>query len=91
MERPTADILYSDEVITIVLCPYCKGKHKHGDLWGANDARQSHCKQGEYLLGNPITDAYLFQAIKEKRDMSERKRRHYQATKASRNSAPGVS
>jgi len=76
MQRPHAEILYSDPEICIVLCPYCKQKHKHGDLWGADDARSSHCRKGEYLLGNPISDAELFAAIKLRRYTVEQKRKY---------------
>ncbi len=79
--RPTASILYADEEICVVLCPYCKEKHKHGQLWGENDARSSHCRRGEYILGDAIENKVLFQALKNYRYEQLKKTRQYKAQK----------
>lgn len=77
MERPKADILFADEVLCIVLCPYCHGKHKHGEISGPNDARASHCQKGEYVLGDLIKDVDLFNALKRRRYDLQVKKQQY--------------
>lgn len=81
MERPKADILYADESMCIVLCPYCHSKHKHGEIWGPNDARASHCAKGEYMLGDSIKDIELFNALKRRRYELQQKKAQYQKRK----------
>jgi len=34
---------------TIVLCPYCNKKHKHGKIMKP-EHRSSHCNKGDYLI-----------------------------------------
>ena len=82
----TAPCIHIDDVHVIVICPYCFKTHKHGS--GVLGPRMSHCGVGEYLIGMPMTDTAVHQAIKQhKAKISALRRR----APANPSSAPEVS
>lgn len=75
MNRPIANILYTDEFHIIVLCPFCGTLHKHGSAITQGESRSSHCKKGEYEFGNVISPRDLGLAIKRREYDLQRKRK----------------
>ena len=63
MESPIAPCIFLDDTIVIVLCPYCSCRHKHGS--GVLGGRSAHCGRGEYVIGAPMSDTEIGQAIKQ--------------------------
>ena len=73
MEMPTAPCLFLDDAHAIVLCPFCFQRHKHGS--GVLGTRAGHCGMGEYIIGPPMTDTAIGQAIKQYKAKIEAKRK----------------
>lgn len=82
MSHPKAEIIFADAEVCIVMCPFCNCLHKHGEIWGANDARGSHCRRGDYILGDTVKDNELFNAIKRRRYELQMKKKQYQKKKS---------
>ena len=58
-----ANCIFVDDVIMLVLCPYCDRMHKHGI---ANvGSRSAHCGKGEYTIGEVFSDQFILQAFKQ--------------------------
>jgi hypothetical protein len=68
-----ANCIFVDDVIMIVLCPYCDRIHKHGVANAGS--RSAHCGKGEYTIGEVFSDAYVYQAFKQYKQKTEARRR----------------
>ena len=66
-----ASCVYADELIIVVLCPYCSKLHKH--LQGS--PMSSHCSKGEYRVGHVFSDQFIAQALKQHQHKMESRRK----------------
>jgi hypothetical protein len=79
MTTPEAHILYCDESLVVVLCPFCDMVHKHSvgvpaaTEW---DYRSSHCRKGDYKFGKVLTGADLKTCIKSRENAIQSKREY---------------
>ena len=82
--RKLARIIYQDDDVLIVACPYCLSSHKHKIEGGK--FRDSHCFAGQYELGERVSSYELVCALRA-RDRMVRSKQQQRAKKAAEKKA----